>query len=73
MSDLFMLKTLMMQLREAVNDGDSRGMIMYNLGRVHGASYSDPYSSDSVTAIRNEAQYLAHNYAYRHGRKSNAQ
>lgn len=62
-----MLKTLMTQLREAVNKSDSRCMIMYNLGRVHGASYDADFCSDAVTAIRNEAHFLAHNYAYRHG------
>lgn len=70
---MFMLNNLMMHLRDAVNKKESRAMIMYNLGRVHGASYDAHFCSDRVTAIRNEANFLAHNYAYRHGSNSNAQ
>lgn len=63
------LDSLMMQLRQAVNNGACTTMLYYHQGRVQGFTYSMPYGSIEALAVCNEAKFLVNDYAYRHGEK----
>lgn len=63
-----LLNSLMMQLRNSVNRCTMPELNFYHLGRLHGFIYS-LVPSDHTMALRNEANFLVQDYAYRHGAK----
>lgn len=64
-----MLKSLFIQLQLSVYRKESRAMLYYHLGRIHGYTYADTQNVVNM-AIKNESNFLVNDYATRHGAKN---